>query len=663
MTSDEQRAASGSGADPMTGNPVDSRTNGATNGVTDPDRLDLLDRYWDATTGNGFQRAGAIALDPAHARTVDLLQTLTNDATAGIPADARARIWRETVATAAIPTRQESPVTASAFPERGAATPNPTLPTSRPPRGRRATPPGGPIPPGDRWAVPGGSGPARPTGRTWWPRLQFAVAAALILGLFATILAPMDDGRVGLFGGIGNDATPTANPTANTVPSIGYPDVATSESGLVDLPLSASGHTVTIDRVLLEPDTTFDLPAGSVYFAQTGSGVGSSRNPDPSPQTSEPAGLDIRGPIENGGSLHADADQTALVTILRIATEGTPSLASGNGVTVFPMTSYTTGEYRFETQVSIVFGIGPVPRSPEQVGPLRADGVPFSDGQGISLNGATMLLYAEQGSIQMTSRWDSISDPASGNEYGSGVRELRLEAGTAAVTRDPFLTIQEVSPDEDASYTVAFISPPPIDQTAGRTYPNTRNSVFGFNGQTPIATDGSDYRIILDRLTLQPGAITAFSAGTYRAIQWTGGGDVAMVVGGGEQSPFLFPSTSLGGSFGDQSFSLVANGDAPVTMTLMSWLPTGASDETVPDGQAGLIAERLTAYTDTNPFATEQLQLSFYAAAANGVPTEIDPGIGLNIGGANTVDSYALIRPEDGPISLNRPARRIVDGV
>ncbi len=656
MTSDEQRAASGPGAErtngttePATTHPAD----GPTDGATDPDRLDLLDRYWDATTGNGFQRAGAIALDPVRTRTVDLLQNLTHDQTAGIPAAARARIWRETVATAGIPTRQESPVTASALSGHGAATPNLTLPAGTPPRGHRP-PPGGPVPHGGGWSVPGG-GPSQPTGRTWWPRLQFAVAAALILGLFATILAPMDDGRVSLFGGIGGDATPTADSAANTIPSIGYPEAFTGGGLLVDLPVSASGHLVSIDRVSIAEGATLTLPPGAVHQVASVTGRFTvERASGSSPLTvDQPGIIDIDA---DSGSILADQGEDVTVTVLTIAPDGAALLTSTDGVTVYPLANDTIDGLRFDSLVNVLFGNGPVPVDPEPVGPSAIPDDPTN----LTDPGAMMLLYAERGSIRITASADVIRTRESSPETPTFVSELTIAAGETAVVSNPSLaTIREATPGESAVYTVAFLAPPALDRTEGRTYPNTPG---GGSGLQPALADGDDYRIVLDRLTLNPGATAAFPVGTFRAVQWTGGGLATMTSDDAARPPVVFDERSLNASFEDQGVRIAATGDTPVTLTLMSYLPAGSSEETVPGGQTGLTAERLSVYTATDPFDADHLRFTFYAAEAAGFPVDLAPWIDLDLTGGSAVDAYALVRPEGGPIVLNRPARRIVGG-
>lgn len=634
MTSDEQRAA----AEP------------SPNGAMDPARVDLLDRYWDAVTGNGYQRAEAIAVDPAHARTVDQIQTLANDRSDRIPADARARVWRATATQAGIPTRQEQPVTSSSPPAGGLATPSLTLPASR--RGNVPWPAssGG-------HAIGHGGRPSQPTGRALWPRVQFAVAAVLILGLFATLLAPMDDERTGLFGG--TDSTPTTTASMKTPPSIGYPAAFTGGGSLIDLPLSATGHTISLDRVTLTSGATLTLPPGSARTVSSVSGsFTTDRGSGSAPLTvDQPSQIDIG---LAGGSVSADQGEDVTITVLTIAPEGSAPLASSDGVTVYPLTSYRSGYFRFESQQNVLFGNGPVPVDPEPVPPsTNAD-----DPQNLIDPGTLMLLYAEQGSITITSPYPLTRRANSSDDDPSDfATNLTIAQGEAAVVDNPSeATIQQATPGEGAVYTVAFLSPPALDRTPGRTYPNTDAS-YGHQNHGPITVpaDGNDYQIVLDRLTLTPGAIVPFEPGPFRAVQWTGGGDVVMAVHGGGQSPLTIPDPTLNGSFQDQGFSLVASGDAPVTLTLLSFLPAGAADETVLAGQDGVTTERLTAYVATNPSNATELQVIFSATAAEAFPVEIDFGLGLNTG-RSISDSYALIRSEDGPVTLNRPATRIVDG-
>lgn len=881
MTSDEQRAASRNEAILPTQ---------PTNGASDPDRLDQLDRYWDATTGNGYQRADAIALDPAHARTIDQLQTLAHARSAGIPEEGRARIWRDAVTQAGIPTRQESPVTSQSSPSGALAASGLTLPASHAPNGRLPSHPVG------GYAMPGGRRPSQPTGRAWWPRLQFAVAAVLILGLFATILAPMDDGPVGLFGGIGNDATPTdeigtnefaggggsqtvpafnegldlrlyqltlsasasfdlppgpawhlqglvgnaeltsggeggepllinstriggtgnggtltnlveseslfwvsglvpretnlangsegviftelgrqdvstlpagsdvnlsgayypasvdprplvvASPpeagpqpppgsmtaavvhaargrvsiddvpgsgeamtlsagesvsledigqatvtglsadqgdqsypdtfyvvsvqpyvfgqgrvmtpesgAIEEIPSIGYPDAFTGGGSLVDLPASQTGHTISIDRVTLISGTTLTLPPGSVSMVASVTGlftVERANGSSPLSIDQQPSSVDID---LGGGTILADQGEDATVTVLTIAPEGTAPRPPTDGVTVYPLTSYTTGAYRFETRINVLFGNGSAPGDPEPVGPSA---IP-DDPQNLAAPGTTMLLYAEQGSIRIASEFALIEDPDSRSESREPVDTLTIAPGETAIVGDPGLaTIQQAAPGDGAVYTVAFLAPPALDRTVGRTYPNTAG---GGGGLQPIPTDGSDYQIVLDRLTLEPGATATFAPGTIRAVQWTGGGPATMTSDDAGLPPVVFEERSLNGSFGDLGFGLAATGDAPVTLTLMSFLPAGVPGETVPTGQEGLTGERLSAHIATNPSNAAEFRVSFYATAAAAFPIEIDPSLDSGIG-IDVADTYALIRAEEGAIVLDRPARRIVDG-
>ena len=878
MTSDEPRPVTG----PQT-----------TNGTSDPTLTDRLDRYWDAVTGNGYQRAEAIAIDPARARTVDQLQTLAHahdhDHSAGMPAGARSRIWRATAAEAGIPTRQESPVTASSSspPAAGHAAPTLTLHASS------ATHMPLPASSGGRAIVPGGGRPAQPGGRALWPRLQFAVAAVLILGLFATILAPMDDDRIGLFGGGGSTPTsetaapefaggggsqtvpafaagltlrlyqltlspnasfdlpdgsvwtiqgltgngefvgngegrPTlVNATRTTgtdrggrlsnvvdgtsvfwvsglvpreaitpansggatleqlatgdvsslvpgsqvqfssgfdaaqsepaslrtdvpppgaifqpvpgsresglvyvtqgqirldglpagawtltegaaaavgdigpvtvtglssdqddgsfpdrfytvsvqpytfdgtarigastvapadIPSIGYPEAFTGTGSLIDLPPSATGHTVTLDRVTVASGAKLTLPSGSARKVSSINGsFTADRGGGSAPLTvDQPSQIDIG---LDGGSISADHGEDVTVTILTIVPEGTASLASSDGVTVYSLTTYTTGALRFESQQNVLLGNGPVPVDPAPVPPSTNT----DDPQNLDDPGTTMLLYAEQGSIvidspdQQVRRADSADDLPS--EFATS---LTIAPGESAIVSNPSeATIRQATPGEGAVYSVVFLSPPTLDRTLGRTYPNTAG---GGTGLQPVPADGDDYRIVLDRLTLDAGVTATFPPGTFRAVQWTGGGTTTMTSDDPTRPAVAFEERSLNASFEDQGFRLVATGNTPVTLTLMSYLPAGSSDETVPSGQEGLSGERLSVYTAPNPFNADHLQFSFYAAEAEAFPLDIAPAIGLNIGGGNPVDSYALIRPEGGPIVLNRSARRIVDG-
>ena len=887
MTSDERQAPLPAGS---------HSTND--DGAASPDRLDRLDRYWDAVTGNGYQRAESIALDPARARTVDLLQTYARTDTARIPDAARARIWRETVAAAGIPIQQEPPMVPSSMPLPGGNldAPTPTMPASSRPTRRRPAPPTLPSNTGGRWTVPGGAGPSQPTGRAWWPRLQFGVAAVLILGLFATILAPMDDGRVGLFGGIGNDATPTAttgapefagggssqtvpafqtglalklyqltlpangsfelpdgsvwmiqgligngefvsngegqptlvnatrssgssqggritnivdrvsvfwvsglvpheaitppnnggarleqvasadvsslvpgseiqfsnayrsaqpDPTslrtnvppsdspfqpvagsrepglvyvtqgqirlndlsersttlaqggavsigdvgpvsvtglstdqgdgpfpdrfysvsvqpyafngtarvgASTVspadiPSIGYPEAFTGGGSLIDLPVSSSGHTVSLDRVTLATGATLALPAGSTYRVQSATGQftverANGTSPLSIAQTSS-VDLDL-----GGGTISADQGEDATVTVLTIAPEGTVSLASANSVTVYPLTTWTTGGLRFERQQNVLLGSGPVPVDPEPVPPSTNT----DDPQNLAANGTTMLLYAEQGSIEINSPDQLLQRAGASNELPSDfATSLTIAQGESAVVSNPSrATIQQATAGEGAVYSVAFLSPPGLDRTAGRTYPNT---FVGGGAIITVPADGDDYQIVLDRLTIEPGATAVFPPGTFRVVQWTGGGTATLTSNETVLPPYAFEERALTGTFQDAGGTLTATGDTPVTMTLMSYLPTSATEVTVPTGMEGVTGERLAAYTATDPFNADQIWLSFYASPAMARPVEIDPGLAMNLGGANPADSYALIRPEAGPIVLNRPARQIVDGV
>jgi hypothetical protein len=621
-----------------------------TNGATDPARVDLLDRYWDAVTGNGYQRAEAIAVDPTRARMVDRLHRLSDDHSDGIPADARARIWRATATQAGIPTRQESPMTSSSPPAGGLATSSLTLPASR--RGN--------VPwsasSGGHAIVPGGGRPSQPTGRALWPRLQFAVAAVLILGLFATLLAPMDDDRVGLFGGVDSTPTTTASMTA---PSIGYPQDFTGSGSLVDLPPSATGHTVSLDRVVLADSTTLTLPPGVARMVSSVTGAFTAdRGNGSAPLTVEqPSQIDVG---LAGGSVSADQGEDVTITVLTIAPEGTASLASSDGVTIYPLTNFRSGYFRFDSQQNVLFGNGPVPVDPEPVPPSTNT----DDPQNFANPGTLMLLYAEQGSITITSPNPLVRRAnSSGDDPSDSVANLTITQGEAAVVSNPSQArIQQTVPGQGAVYTVAFLSPPALDRTPGQTYPNTNGAGFSQNqGPITVPADGNDYRVVLDRLTLQPGAIAKFIPGTFRAVQWTGGGGVVMTVSGGGQTPFTLPNPMLSGSFQDQGFSLVATGDAAVTLTLMSYLPTGAPSETVAAGQDGVTSERLTAYAATNPSNATELQIIFSAMAAEAFPVEIDFGLGLNTS-RSIDDSYALIRSEDGPITLNRPATRIVDG-
>ena len=888
MTSDERRI-------PL---PADSQP-ANDNGAASPDRLDLLDRYWDAVTGNGYQRAESIVLDPARARTVDLLQTHARTDSTGIPDAARARILRETVAAAGIPIRQEPPMVPSSrsLPGGGLAAPTPTLPTSNPANRRRPGPPALPGNTGGRWAVPGGAGPSQPTGRAWWPRLQFGVAAVLILGLFATILAPMDDGRIGLFGGIGNDATPTAetpviafettvdaptrdfavemqqnimgpgsdftfslgqssigtvvtyasagsatltiagqepievsattsdravvelagtgdltvvpgpegatlyhafigfalfesqgngdltvnylgayadppsmgtplNPAASTapvrislgtdalgdgsrsfdddsgvvilaplqgtirvdpgmgdllvnrnvlttvqenpltspttitsgqgitssagdtfqveaaegsptylalqvapvggaiatsaaanVPSIGYPEAFTGGGSLIDLPVSSSGHTVSLDRVTLVTGATLALPAGSTYRVQSATG----RFTVERANGTSPLAIDQTGSVDidlGGGAISADQGEDATVTVLTIAPEGAASLASADDITVYPLTTYTSGGLRFETQQNVLLGSGPVPVDPEPVPPSTNT----DDPQNVADSGTTMLLYAEQGSIEINSPDQLLQRAGASNELPSDfVTSLTIAQGESAIVSNPSTaTIQQAIAGEGAVYTVVFLAPPGLDRTAGRTYPNT---FVGGGAIITVPADGDDYQIVLDRLTIEPGATAVFPPGTFRVVQWTGGGTATLMSDETVLPPFAFEERALTGSFQDAGGTLTATGDTPVTMTVMSYLPTSATGETVPTGMEGVTGERLAAYTATDPFNADQIWLSFYASPAMARPVEIDPGLATNLGGANPADSYALIRPEAGPIVLNRPARQIVNGV
>lgn len=885
MTSDERRVPLRASSHPANAN-----------GASDPDRLDLLDRYWDAVSGNGYQQAEAIALDPARARTVDLLQTHTQTDTFGMPDAARARIWRATAAAAGIPTRQELPMVPSSTPLPGGSLASPvlTLPASNLPNRLRPSLPTLPGNAGGRWSVPSGAGPSQPTGRAWWPRLQFAVAAVLILGLFATILAPMDDGRIGLFGGIGDNGTPTAetgapefaggggsqtvpafragldlklyqltlpangsfelpdgsvwmiqglsgngefvsngegqptlvNATGSTgssqggrltnvvdgvsvfwvsglvprqaitppnsggaileqlaaadvsslvpgsqiqfsnayrsaqsdptnlrtnvpppespfqpvagsrepglvyvtqgqirlddlsersttlaqrgsisigdvgpvtvtglstdqdgsfpdryytvsvqpyafdgvsragvstvspadIPSIGYPEAFTGGGSLIDLPVSSSGHTVGLDRVTLATGETLSLPAGSSYRVQSATGLFTVERAN----GTSPLSIDQTSSVDidlGGGTITADQGEDVTVTVLTIAPEGTASLASLDGITVYPLTTYTTGEFRFETQQNVLLGSGPVPVDPEPVPPSTNS----DDPQNLAANGTTMLLYAEQGSIEINSPDPLVRRTESADDHPSGfATSLTIAQGESAVVSNPSMaTIRQATAGEGAVYTVVFLSPPVLDRTPGRTFPNT---FVGGGVIAAVPADGDDYQIVLDRLTLAPGATAVFPPGTYRSVQWTGGGTATLTSNEPVLPPYVFEERALTATFQDAGGTLTATGDAPVTMTLMSYLPAGASSETVPTGQAGLSGERLSAYTATNPFNADQIQLSFYASPALARPVEIDPGLTTNLGGANPADSYALIRTEDGPVTLNRPATRIVGG-
>ena len=251
----------------------------------------------------------------------------------------------------------------------------------------------------------------------------------------------------------------------------------------------------------------------------------------------------------------------------------------------------------------------------------------------------------------------------SADDYPSGfATSLTIAQGESAVVSNPSrATIQQATAGEGAVYTVVFLSPPVLDRTPGRTYPNTDAGFGGIGSPLTIPTDGSDYQVVLDRLTLAPGAIASFAPGTVRAVQWTGGGDMVMTVSGGGQSPFTLPNPTLNGSFDDNGFSLVQTSDEPTTLTLLSFLPAGTPDETVPAGQEGVTAERLTTYMASNPSNATELQVDFSVTAAVAFPVEIDFGLGLNMG-RSINDSYALIRPEEGPSVLDRPASRIADG-
>ena len=528
------------------------------------------------------------------------------------------------------------------------AAPDLTLPASHARGGHPATDAAG------GYAVPGGGRPSQPTGRAWWSRLQFAVAAVLILGLFATILAPMDDGQVGQFGGVGNDSTPTSPPVGN-VPSIGYPGAFTGGGWLIDLPMSQKGHTISLNRVTLTSGATLPLPPDSIYLVSSVTGLFTvERVNGSSPlQIDRPSSIDID---TGGGAVIADRGGDVSVSVLTIAAEGTLPLASADGVTAYPLISYPTGEYRFETQINVVFGSGPAGAGPEPVPPSGVADLP----QNLSSSGTTMLLYAEQGSIEIDSPDTLIEDINLDSEYQEFVGDLTIQSGETAVVRNPSLaSIQRANPDEGAVYTAVFLAPPALDRTPGRTYSNTHTGSIG--GPFSVATDGRDYQVVLDRLTLAPGAILSLPPGIDRGVQWTGGGDMVMNVSGGTQSPLTLPNPTVTGSFGDAGFSLVQTGDTPVTLTLLSVLPSGASDETVPAGQEGVATERLTTYTASNPSNATELQVLFSATSAEAFPVEIDYGLGLNTG-RSISDSYALIRAEAGSIVLDRPASRIVDG-
>ncbi len=508
MTSDELRAVSRPGADPTNGatDPmINDSANGLTNGVTDPDRLDLLDRYWDATTGNSFQPAQSIALDPAHARMVDLIQTLANNQTAGIPADARARIWRVTAERASIPTRQESPVTTFTIPGSGAATPGLTLPASNPPQGRRSTPPSGPVSPGGRWSVPGCSGPSQPTGPTWWPRLQFAVAATLILGLFATILAPMDDGRVGLFGGISGDATPTAQTSGGSVD--------------VFLPATNRAHTITFDRLTIAagqrlviepgPFSIATVESGSISIAEFGSGL---------------AYTDVGGMIPinlYGGHITAVNDNSAVIQLVTISAMGDPEPSIQEGIVRERLGSFDTSTFVGQDRAEGWMMIAEAPRQAETIVPLWVEGThPFR------APSTEAFVYADQGTTRIISPDQQARLVPSGTGSPTDFAiELPLPAGDAAIIGNASLaTIQSGESAELAIYSTLVLAPNEEPTTGLPTTPFV-DADLGRAGSVslPNPSETTITGVALELVTIQDGATWVIPGDTAILVLWIGG--------------------------------------------------------------------------------------------------------------------------------------------
>ncbi len=495
MTSDERQA-------PL---PAGSHSTNDNDGAASPDRLD---RYWDAVTGNGYQRVESIALDPARARTVDLLQTHARTDTARIPDDARARIWRETVAAAGIPIQQEPPMTPSALPESDLATPGLTLPASTSPGRRHPVHPGGPVFPSGRGSVPSGGGPSQPTGRAWWPRLQFGVAAVLILGLFATILAPMDDGRVGLFGGIGNDATPTAEAARGPINVV--------------LPSTNRGHTVTFDRLTIPASQRLVLDPGSFSIVTAESGSLSIAEVGMGLAYINPGGMI---PISlDGGHITALEDGPATIRLVTISAIGTTDQAIPDGIvrerlsvfdtTTFAgqseaeglLTSATTSSYYAQFALPSTFG-----PNPPQTGATQA------------------FVHVESGTTQINSPGrQARSIPAGLASPGDFAVDIDLAAGDAAIVGDATTAnFRTVPGGEDGTVTALVLAPTlqATPQVISNTATPSVDPSPGRSGQfsleiEPYTTEGI---VALERVTIEPGVSWVVPDGSPMTAVWVAG--------------------------------------------------------------------------------------------------------------------------------------------
>ncbi len=501
MTSDERGAASLAGSQPANGN-----------GATDPDRLDLLDRYWDAVTGNGYQRAESIALDPTRARTVDLLQTHAHEQTAGIPDAARARIWRETVAAAGIRIQQEPPMVPSSTPLSGSglAAPGPTLPTSNPPNRRR---PGVPALPGNgnrsgRWSVPGGAGPSQPTGRAWWPRLQFAVAAVLILGLFATILAPMDDGRVGLFGGIGNNGAPA--PAA----SVGPVDVS--------LPATNRGHTVTIDRLTIPESQRLVLEPGSFRLATAESGGFSVAEVGEGLAYVDDGGMIPIGLY--GGHITAMAGGPATIQLVTIAAVGSRDQSIPEDMTRERLASFDTTAFAGQSQAEGLLTSPTTTSYFEQLVPLGIEG------NDLFRSGTTQaFVYAEHGTTQISSPGiQARLIPNATGTPGDFSNSIDLTTGDAAIVGDASTAgIRSVAGADDGTVTALILAPtePTVSTVTSNSATPFVDPALGQTGQVSleIAPRTTQGIIALERVTVAPGRSWVVPDGNATIAVWAAG--------------------------------------------------------------------------------------------------------------------------------------------